>query len=149
MRPLPLPSGSDDEVQKVRFGDGRSMRLNRRGRSVAEVDRGCRAAGDLAAQRGHRLGAIRGAGDPDHAALCSAIVPGGLIGIDLLYGDRDAGQRSISRFVLEHPAGAQEWPTWVVRHWSIDGPHIGSAGALPGPITRRSPKSQKPLRKRT
>ena len=75
LRPLPLPSGIDDEVHKVRIGDGRSMRLNR-GRAVAEVDGGCRAPGDLAAQRGHRLGAIRDAGDPDHAALYSAIVPG-------------------------------------------------------------------------
>ena len=37
LRPLLLPSGNDDEVQKVRFGDGRYVRLNG-GRSVAEVD---------------------------------------------------------------------------------------------------------------
>jgi hypothetical protein len=57
--------------------------------------------------------------------VCDAIASGDLIGVDLLYGDRDAGQRSISRFVVERPEGAEEWLTSVVRHWSLDSPRIG------------------------
>lgn len=70
-------------------------------------------------------GAIRDVADPDHDALLQAITSGDLIAVDLLYGDRDAGPRSISRFVLEQPDGADQWLTSVVPRWSIDGPHIG------------------------
>ena len=44
-------------------------------------------------------GAIRDSGDPQHAVLHGAIAAGEPIGIDLLYGDRDAGGGSMSRFV--------------------------------------------------
>ncbi|MBJ7607951.1 MAG: hypothetical protein JF887_00765 [Candidatus Dormibacteraeota bacterium] len=41
--------------------------------------------------------------------------------IDLLYGDFEGGQRSISRFSLL-PAREQEWLASVGRHWNIDRP---------------------------
>jgi len=166
LRPLLLPSGTDDEMQTVRFADGRYVRLNG-GRSVAEVDgdaaflaislrnagtgigvihgwrfvQDVRALGPVPDPNSFRAqvrdmyvspgvvgfwqGAIRDTTDPEYDAARDAIVSGRLIGVDPLYGDRDAGQRSISRFVLERPDGGEEWLTSVVRHWSIDGPHIG------------------------
>ena len=39
--------------------------------------------------------------------------------IDLLYGDQDGGQRTVSRFVLT-PAGDGGWYSQVARHWNID-----------------------------
>jgi hypothetical protein len=39
--------------------------------------------------------------------------------VDLLYGDQDGGQRTVSRFVLT-PAGDGGWYSQVARHWNID-----------------------------
>jgi len=40
--------------------------------------------------------------------------------IDLLYGDHEGGQRTISRFILA-PGEGSAWPARVLRHWSLEG----------------------------
>jgi hypothetical protein len=41
--------------------------------------------------------------------------------IDILYGDHEGGQRTISRFLLS-PAEGVSWLVSVARHWNIDRP---------------------------
>jgi hypothetical protein len=41
--------------------------------------------------------------------------------LDLLYGDHDGGQRTITRFGFS-PAGEDAWLATVARHWNIDNP---------------------------
>lgn len=41
--------------------------------------------------------------------------------VDLLYGDQEGGQRTISRFMIsQHPSEPEEWLPGVVRHWYLD-----------------------------
>jgi hypothetical protein len=164
MRPLLVPSGSADEVQKVRFVDGRYVKLPG-ARAVADIDGGnpylaisLRNAGTgIGVIHGWRFcpnptatdppldpdgfrsqsrdlyispgivgfwqGALRDSADPEHDALRDAVGSGVLFAVDLLYRDRDAGQWTISRFVLERPDQGHDWLTSVVRHWSVDGPN--------------------------
>ena len=65
--------------------------------------------------------AIRQPDDPDRprtAANVAALQP---LMIDLLYGDQEGGQRTISRFaVAQHPAHEREWLCSVVFHWYLD-----------------------------
>jgi hypothetical protein len=65
-------------------------------------------------------GAIRGADDPERSSAITAINSEvGLI-VDLLYGDVEGGQRTISRFrVTRH---GDRWRPDVIRHWFIDNP---------------------------
>ena len=39
--------------------------------------------------------------------------------VDLLYGDHEGGQRTISRFALM-PRDDGQWLTAVSRHWNLD-----------------------------
>ncbi len=39
--------------------------------------------------------------------------------VDLLYGDHEGGQRTITRFSL-FPRGEDVWLTAVTRHWNLD-----------------------------
>ena len=165
MRPLLIPSGPEDEAQKIRFVDGRYVKLPG-GRAVAELDDedaylaiSLRNAGTgIGVIHGWRFwpndpamdppldpdgfrsqtrdlyvspgivgfwqGAIRDPRDVEHDALRDAVASGALFAVDLLYGDRDAGQQTITRFVLERPGDGHDWLTSAVRHWSIDGPRI-------------------------
>jgi hypothetical protein len=65
-------------------------------------------------------GAIREPDDPDRAWVAAAAAVGERILIDLLYGDLEGGQRTISRFSM----GRRDdiWRADVVRHWHIDRP---------------------------
>ncbi|WP_035795624.1 hypothetical protein [Kitasatospora mediocidica] len=67
--------------------------------------------------------AIREPADPDHAPLVQRLKSRERINIDLLYGDHEGGQRTISRFALI-PRGDddQSWFCQVVRHWNLDRP---------------------------
>ena len=68
--------------------------------------------------------AIREADDPDHAVLVQRIKERDRVNIDLLYGDHEGGQLTISRFALI--ARQDEEATWfcqVVRHWTVDRPN--------------------------
>jgi hypothetical protein len=41
--------------------------------------------------------------------------------VDLLYGDHEGGQRTISRFVF-NPREDGQWIVAVARHWNLDRP---------------------------
>jgi hypothetical protein len=41
--------------------------------------------------------------------------------VELLYGDQDGGQRTISRFTVL-PAGDEGWYCQASRHWNVDRP---------------------------
>jgi hypothetical protein len=65
--------------------------------------------------------AIRDPQDPDRAATVDVIERRGTLSIDLLYGDHEGGQRTISRFMVTHiPGDESEWVCSVVRHWNLD-----------------------------
>lgn len=66
-------------------------------------------------------GAVRGAEDPFHDALDAAIESRESITIELLYGDHEGGQRTISRFTAQ-PRDGSTWACAVTRHWMLDGP---------------------------
>ena len=65
--------------------------------------------------------AIRDPEDPDRAIVTGAIENGRGLIIDLLYGDHEGGQRTISRFgVTQFPGAESQWVCAVVRHWNLD-----------------------------
>ncbi|MHA6759036.1 hypothetical protein [Streptacidiphilus sp. PAMC 29251] len=67
--------------------------------------------------------AIRESEDPDHAVLLQQIKQRDRVNIDLLYGDHEGGQLTISRFALIARRDDEEaWFCQVVRHWSVDRP---------------------------
>ena len=79
------------------------------------------APGDI----GFWQGAIREADDPDYPALSRAIRDCAPFTIELLYGDHEGGQRTISRFGLtpnRKPDGPTKWFPSVARHWYLDRP---------------------------
>ena len=64
-------------------------------------------------------GAFREPTDPNFATASEAITNRKMMTIDLLYGDHEGGQRTISRFALI-PAGEDQWLATVSRHWNLD-----------------------------
>ncbi len=72
-------------------------------------------AGDL----GFWQGAIRDKDDPLFAAATNAIVERHSMTIDLLYGDHEGGQRTITRFAML-PRDDGGWIAVVSRHWNLD-----------------------------
>jgi hypothetical protein len=74
-----------------------------------------------AGDTGYWQGAIREPDDPFRAGLDEAFAAGRLLTIDLLYGDHEGGQQTISRFVLTREEDGR-WLPGVVRHWPLDGP---------------------------
>jgi hypothetical protein len=71
-------------------------------------------AGDL----GFWQAALRDPSSELYTTVSDAIRSGGRITIDLLYGDHDGGQPTITRFVLL-PAPDRQWRCDVTRHWSL------------------------------
>jgi hypothetical protein len=67
-------------------------------------------------------GALRDRGEEGVSEVRQAIAAREPVMIDLLYGDHEGGQRTISRFGLstEDDVG-EEWLCGVIRHWSLDG----------------------------
>jgi hypothetical protein len=71
--------------------------------------------------------ALRDSSDELYPRVREAIESGGPLSVDLLYGDHEGGQRTITRFYMippEHPVGDGEEP-WmrlctVSRHWNLD-----------------------------
>ncbi|MDQ6927396.1 MAG: hypothetical protein M3159_01885 [Actinomycetota bacterium] len=65
--------------------------------------------------------AIRAPDDPSRAELTDAAQQSQPILVDLLYGDHEGGQRTISRFsVIRSSEDETEWLCSVVRHWNLD-----------------------------
>lgn len=64
-------------------------------------------------------GAIRDADDPQRAELTASASERRQMSIDLLYGDLEGGQRTITRFGLT-PIGEDRWLCAVSRHWHLD-----------------------------
>lgn len=90
--------------------------------SHAQVDQFRRLTIDLYVQAGgtgYWEGAIRDVDDPARAGLTSAIAQREPFTIELLYGDQEGGQRTISRFTVL-PAGDEGWYCQSGRHWYID-----------------------------
>ncbi len=73
-------------------------------------------AGDI----GFWQGAIREPDDPFREGLHEAFLAGGILTVDLLYGDHEGGQLTISRFVLTREQD-DHWRPGVVRHWPLEG----------------------------
>jgi hypothetical protein len=93
------------------------------GSSHAEPGEHRRQARDLyvpAGDVGFWQGAIREPDDPFREGLREAVLDGGTLTIDLLYGDHEGGQLTISRFVLTREQ-ADQWRPGVVRHWPLEG----------------------------
>jgi len=70
--------------------------------------------------QGFWQGALRDEADPAFAAMRDAIEARRRVAIDVLYGDHEGGQRTITRFAL-WPAGDDSWLTTTTRHWNVDG----------------------------
>lgn len=68
---------------------------------------------------GYWESALRDKDEPVHAAFVQAIADREQFTIDLLYGDQDGGQRTISR-CLVLPAGDGGWYCQIARHWHLD-----------------------------
>jgi hypothetical protein len=66
-------------------------------------------------------GAFRDPAEPDFAAAHEAVAEPRRFAVDVLYGDHELGQRSITRFALT-PRGEGGWLASVGRHWSVDRP---------------------------
>jgi hypothetical protein len=70
-------------------------------------------------------GAVRDPGDPLYEPLRQAIGAGTGITVEILYGDHEGGQRTITRFWLTprlHGADEEPW-LWMCstsRHWNLD-----------------------------
>ncbi|HWH11594.1 MAG TPA: hypothetical protein VG165_10750 [Solirubrobacteraceae bacterium] len=73
-----------------------------------------------AGDTGFWQGAVRDADDAFREGLDRAFVDGEVVTIDLLYGDHEGGQRTISRFVVTREEDGQ-WRCGVVRHWVLEG----------------------------
>jgi hypothetical protein len=72
-----------------------------------------------AGDTGFWQGAIREPGSLRDEIL-AALVAGDLLTVDLLYGDHEGGQRTISRFVLTLEDDGRR-RCRVVRHWVLEG----------------------------
>jgi hypothetical protein len=75
------------------------------------------AAGDS----GYWEGAVRDPEDPVREDLAKAIAEREPFSVDLLYGDQEGGQRTITRFTVL-PGGDDGWYCQASRHWNIDRP---------------------------
>lgn len=65
-------------------------------------------------------GALRDPTEPVFAEAREAIEARRPMTVDLLYGDHEGGQRTISRFAIM-PASDGSWLAAVARHWNLDG----------------------------
>src|SRR5271155_2530469 len=73
-----------------------------------------------AGDTGFWQGAIREPDDPFRDGLDEAFLAGAILTVDLLYGDHEGGQLTISRFILTREDDGQ-WRPGVVRHWPLEG----------------------------
>jgi len=74
------------------------------------------------ADTGFWQGAVREADDPDFEPLVALIKEREPIRVDILYGDHEGGQRTISRFGMTPYERDGGYIVSVGRHWNIDRP---------------------------
>ena len=74
-----------------------------------------------AGQLGFWQGAMRDPDDPLFEAARQAVADREMLIVDLLYGDQEGGQRTISRFAYR-PHEDGRWIPTVARHWRLDRP---------------------------
>ena len=70
---------------------------------------------------GYWEAAVRDPADPLRPAFMKALTERQPFTIDLLYGDQQGGQRTISRFTIL-PSADDGWYAQVGRHWNVDRP---------------------------
>ncbi|MBV9915721.1 MAG: hypothetical protein JO153_04395 [Solirubrobacterales bacterium] len=73
-----------------------------------------------AGDSGFWQGAIRDRGDRDYDALRVAAGKGERIFVDLLYGDHEGGQRTITRFSVSPWPDVEGERAEVLRYWNVD-----------------------------
>jgi hypothetical protein len=66
-------------------------------------------------------GAYRDRDDPAFDRACATVRSRQRFLVDVLYGDHEGGQHTVSRFLLS-PTGDDSWFLSIVRHWSLDRP---------------------------
>ena len=90
----------------------------------ADLDQFRRLSRDLyiaSADTGFWQGAVRDLDDPDFDRLADLIKNRESIRLDILYGDHEGGQRTITRIgLIPHTDGG--WLASAARHWNIDRP---------------------------
>jgi hypothetical protein len=69
--------------------------------------------------QGFFQGAIRDAEDADHGLLACLVGQREIFAVDLLYGDQEGGQRTVTRFGFT-PVRDDIWLCSTSRHWFID-----------------------------
>ena len=62
--------------------------------------------------------ALRDPSTPLHKAVAEAVDPAGRITVDVLYGDHEGGQPTITRLVMLYDEGGA-WRCDATRHWSL------------------------------
>ena len=70
---------------------------------------------------GYWESAVRDEDDPLRPSFLSALTERRPFTIELLYGDQEGGQRTITRFTVL-PAGEDGWYSQAGRHWNLDRP---------------------------
>jgi hypothetical protein len=65
-------------------------------------------------------GAVRDHDDPAYPSLKAAAQRGDRVMVDLLYGDHEGGQRTITRFSISPWPGIEGERADVLRYWSVD-----------------------------
>jgi len=73
-----------------------------------------------AGDTGYWQGAIRDPEDPFRQDLDEAYDAGEVLAVDLVYGDHEGGQLTITRFILSREEDGS-WRPAVVRHWALEG----------------------------
>jgi hypothetical protein len=69
--------------------------------------------------QGFFQGAIRDSEDPDHGLLACLLGQREVFAVDLMYGDQEGGQRTVTRFGFT-PVRDDIWLCSASRHWFID-----------------------------
>lgn len=90
--------------------------------------------------------ALREQSDPVFAALHEAIQTRSGICVDILYGDHEGGQRTVTRFYLSPRQHARDdeqslWTCATVLHWNLD---RADPRALARPAPSDGPEAQRP-----
>jgi hypothetical protein len=71
-------------------------------------------------ETGYWYGAIREADDPSYDQVRAAASRRERVLIDILYGDHEGGQRTISRFAVSDWPEVEGERAQVLRHWNVD-----------------------------